>query len=198
MQPPQRYRRVILVAILMVVATISLCLWWLITHTTHPLPVTLPAEDEIEMMTATIDDSTEAMGISPLPTFVISPEDYGIILSALTPTEEYEYPAGWENMTVGRVEILKKGGKRLTIKFCEAGKNKLCFSVDGIRCMRGGEYKPVIVGDDLTMYTDESMVFYNILRGIHQKNVTGKESEELRSAVQWLQRSMGQQPPERR
>jgi hypothetical protein len=192
----QRYS-VIAVASLMVVATITVCLFWC-RHATPSLPVTLPAENEIEMMTATIDDSRESTGIEPTPTFIISPEHYGIILSALTPTQEYEYPASWEDMTVGRVEILKKGGKRLTIKFCEAGKNPLCFSVDGIRCRRGGEYKPTLVSDDFEGYDDESMDFYNILRGIHQKNVTGKESEEFTSAVQRLKRSMGQEPPEQR
>src|SRR6266571_1353761 len=130
MTPPHTVKSIILVAGLMAVATIGLCLLWFITHREQPLPVTLPAENEIEIMTATINDSRESMGIEPTPTFVIPPEHYAVILSAMTPSKRHEYPASWENMTVGRVEILTQDGTRLTIPFCEAGKNPLCFSVD--------------------------------------------------------------------
>ena len=197
MNARQKYS-IIAVASLMVVATISLCLFWYTWHGTQALPVTLPSEDEIEVMTATINDSRDSMGISPIPTFVIPPEHYAIILSALTPTERYEYPAMWEGMTVGQVEITTKDGKSLTISFCEAGKNKLCFSVDGIRCKRGGEYEPVVIGDDLKMWSDESMVFCNILNGIHETTTTGKESETLTTAIEMLQRSKGERPPKRK
>jgi len=198
MTTPPRYFRIILLATFAGVVAISFCIWWLSRQMKPLPPVELPSENEIESITARINDLEESMGILPIPTFNIPPEHFEIVLSALTPTKRYEYPASWEKLTLGQVEITTKGGQTIKISFCEGGDNSLCFSVDGIRCVRGGQYKPVFVSGDDEHYSDESTLFYNILRSIYQKTVKGKESDNLQRWVETLRRSKGERPPERR
>jgi hypothetical protein len=99
-------RTAILVATLMAVAAGVICLLWYLSQNTQPPSFTLPAEDEIAKMTATIHDRRDSMGIAPIPTFVIPQGHYATILGAMIPTDRREYPALWEDSTIGQVEIL--------------------------------------------------------------------------------------------
>jgi hypothetical protein len=182
-----RNRKIILLIALVAVASASLVLAWYITDRMRPLPVTLPSENEIERMTAEVFG--EEIGQPSIPTFVIPPKHYALILSAMTPTERRSFPGYPEDMTVGHLEIITKDGRRLTVRFYEDGQNPLCFSVDGIRCGRGGEYKPIYAGSDVG-YIDESIWLFTILLKIHLK-----EFADLTQMGQDLERSKGQRPP---
>lgn len=187
------------------VAAAAVLLCWLLkirTPSNESIPpassdqsVILPSIDQIEKITATIYDSKVSMGIEPIPAFDIAPEDYPIVLGALTPNQRHEFPDDWKNLKVGQVVITDKNNDSQAIEFYVAGNNKLHFCVDGVRCKRRGEFKPVVVGKDLKMYIDESMVFHNILKGLHEKARSGKSSDELSEAVLMLKRSKGLEPP---
>jgi hypothetical protein len=91
----------------------------------RPTAFALPSEGQIQKMTATFNDLSRSLGISPVPAFEVPRERYGVILSAMSPPKRYEYPAQWEWWTVGQVDVDTRDGKRLTIKFCDCGKNPL-------------------------------------------------------------------------
>jgi hypothetical protein len=164
----------------------------------RPELVSLPGVDEIERMTAELYDTTDSFGIQALPEFAIPQEDRGLILSALTPAQRERTLASTKDVALGRISIVTKNGETKNVVFFAFGKNVLIFSVNGLSCMRGGEFRPYIIRGDYEGYLDESINLCFMLRGIHDKMVSGIESEPLKTSVSWLRRSKGEIPPEQR
>lgn len=161
------------------------CLFLVWLHTTKESSVTLPAENDIKRMVAWADDHN--MGIRPLPEFSINPKYFSVILSALSPAEKYDYPAGWDEQILGHLAIETKAGRTINIAFCESGQNPLCYRINEVRYKRAGEYKPI---DDAGVYIDESLVFYSILRAI--KTEEEQNSSDLKRQIDYLRRSKGE------
>jgi hypothetical protein len=104
--------------------------------------VNLPTEEEIDTISARLDDANDVIR-EPIPEFTIPRDHVPLILAALNPVEKSDYPAVWDERTLGHLTITTKTGRQIHIAFCFAGHNPLCYSVDGVRCLRGGKYQPV-------------------------------------------------------
>jgi hypothetical protein len=195
---PRIHKSVILFIALIILPAVGACILFVSSRGPRPAVFTLPSEGQIQKMSATINDVSWYNGVSPVPTFDVPSKHYALVLSAMTPAERHEYPAPWDAVTVGQLDVDTKDGRRLTIKFCDCGKNPLCFSIDGTRFVRGGAYQPIVVIGNDKMYSPESMLFCEILRAIHRESVSQKPLNGLKRCAEELERTKGTREPERR
>jgi hypothetical protein len=135
----------------------------------------------------------------PVPPTKVPREYVPKILNALRPILVHQYPHQWDEWTtLGKVTINKRDGTKVEILFPMCGQNPLCYKYNGVRCMRGGQYEPVM---DLTEggvrfgYGDESLMFANVIREIHREVTKSKKSEMLTDMFHDLERSAGKRPP---
>jgi hypothetical protein len=170
-------------------------LYW---RSSHLEVVTLPRADEIERMMAELYDTADSFGIQALPEFPVPREDRGDILSALTPTERETQLASAKDIPLGRISIVTQNHQTKDIVFVAFGKGPLVFSVNGLSCTRGGECRPYAFRGDYEAYLDESINLCSMLRGIHDRIVSGSESDALKTSIARLRRAKGEIPPERR
>ena len=78
------------------------------------------------------------------------------------------------------------------------GQNPLCYTYDGVRCMRGGPYEPV--SEDVRHgfkfgYGDESVMLANAILEIHRESINDQESQAVAEVLQDLERSAGKRLP---
>jgi hypothetical protein len=174
-------------------------LWFSIRTLNRPSAVVLPAAEEIDTLTAEIYDNQEKHGIPPIPEFAV-PEAYvPSILEAFRPAETYDYGAFYEkDFTIGQLTLTTKGGQIMKIKFCDGGKCPITFSVDGVRCVRRGAYKPIFIGKEFESYAGESLLLYSLLMSIHDEMVKGDGHSKVQRYLEDMQRSHGDRPPQRR
>ena len=159
--------------------------------------VSLPDAPAVESMTGEI---LELEGVtSTVPVTDIPPEYMPRLLDAFRPAVVHDYPGQWdESQTIGRLIIKTRDGRSIRVTFPFSGKTPLCFNVDGIRCMRGGEYEPIryiIIDGNRYGYSAECLVLANVIREVHREHVTGKRSESLDQYLEDLERSAGKRPP---
>jgi hypothetical protein len=128
-----------------------------------------------------------------VPEFVI-PDDYTArILDAFRPAEKGNYPPSWDREILGRLVVKKKAGGTITLMFPFSGKNPLCFTLDGVRCIRGGPYDPVFVGasESENVWATECGQLAGVLREINRQLTTGEKSDNLNRYFENLERSRG-------
>jgi hypothetical protein len=157
--------------------------------------VDLPADPDVESITATVY-AVDGFS-SAVPTFAIPGEYFVRLLSAIKPAETANYPASWDEDTMAILKIKTKTGQTNTITFCFPGKNRLCFQVDGVRCVRGGRYDPVFVGERHESWLPECCVLAGILAEIQHETLTGEKSAIVADRFEDLERSAGKRPPRR-
>jgi hypothetical protein len=164
---------------------------------TQPQVVELPAIEEIQSVTGALEEGSQ-FGV--VPEFPIPPEYVPRILAALTPAHRHDYAASRDDPPLGRLEIVTRTGQRIRVRFGYSGKNPLCFTIDGVRCIRGGRYKPVQVAPtrDEDVYTAECIDLECALWEIYWEQKSGKKREYLNQRLDDLERSAGQRAPERR
>jgi hypothetical protein len=133
----------------------------------------------------------------PVPPTEIPPDYIPKILEALRPVVVRNYPHQWDEWnTLGKMLIRRRDGTSVEILFPHCGQNALCYRYNGVRCMRGGQYEPVLdLGGDRFGYGDESLMFTNAIRGIYDEVTTGKKSQMLSDTLHDLERSAGKRPP---
>jgi hypothetical protein len=136
----------------------------------------LPTPEEIEKITVRINDNREHYGIAPIPEFSLHPRFFPIVLDSFTPAEtlRQEYGSVCEDtLTFGEFKLATKSGRIVTIVFCDSGKCRVAFTVDGLGCMRGGEYCPSSIKAGDKTYEAEGWLIYDLLRSIHDLQATG-------------------------
>lgn len=161
-------------------------------------PETIPlTEEDVESLVAEL---FEVDGFTrEVPPTEIPAEYVPKILDTLRPILVREYPRQWDEWaTLGKVTIRRRDGTSLEILFPHSGQNPLCYQYDGIRCMRGGQYEPVldlVEGGVRFGYGDESLMFANAIREIYHESKTGKKSQVLTEVLHDLERSAGKRTP---
>jgi hypothetical protein len=156
----------------------------------------LPGQDEIDSITARINDLTDNMGIRPIPAFTIPRDQIPTILAALTPAERAERLRrdAEHSAIIGHLTIRTKVGGNIEIDYYGMGQNPVVFSVDGAVCIRGGDYKPGYKTREFEMYTDESLLLYAIIEAIYRAEVKGFKTHVLPELIKQLRISTGKQP----
>jgi hypothetical protein len=109
------------------------------------------------------------------------------------------YPHQWDDWwTMGRLEVRTRDGQSIRIMFPQAGKNVLCFNLDGVRCRRGGRSGPVVHvadGKQLVGYLPENLALAEVIRLIRQEQTTREKSAALAELFEDLEQSAGKRPP---
>src|SRR5262245_1517866 len=166
--------------------------WWF----KRSLELSFPDDSEVESVIAEVlevDGVTRAVPPTTIPSSYVPR-----ILDSLRPPIRNEYPAAWDDETIGRVTINTRDGRSIRVTFPFSGKNPLCFRLDGICCRRGGSYVPdigLLHGVEHDRHAPECLFMANVIREIHEEQVTGKKSETLNEYFEQLERSAGKRPP---
>jgi hypothetical protein len=157
-------------------------------------PIILPAEDEVEFMTAYVEDLEKEMAIPPVPEFRVPPQYVPVLLNGLKPARRFggEWSSG--DVKIGGLVIHTKAGSAIHVEIYDIGKTVAGFSVDGVPCVRAGEHKPVFVCDEYQSYHDDSVLLTHIIREIHKELESGR-SDRLKGYIEDLERSKGERPP---
>jgi hypothetical protein len=162
---------------------------------THMSGPALPETNDIAVLTLDAR-AEEVVGPKPIPEFEAPRRVIPLVLSMFSPIRKEEYPTRWDQEPVGHVRITTTCGTTLAISVVDAGKNPLCFSVNGVRCVRGGRYRPYVIWGHEEDYVEEALLFCQIVRAVYQEATTGQPAAELQKYGEILQRSKGEQPPE--
>jgi len=189
-------RRAVLSLGLATAAVLAGLLYWAATRRDHTPGVCLPDADDVEVITAEINDHTDNMGIRPVPAFPVPREHFPLLLSVLTPAERNDrlrqaadvYPV------LGHLKVLTKRGEAIRIDYYWAGQNPLVFAVDGVLCQRGGEYMPGVLPDSEVMGIDESLLLYHVVYAIYSEGVKGHRTGRLDELRKQVERSTGRAP----
>jgi hypothetical protein len=150
-------------------------------------------------ITAELFDPGHDKIFEPIPPFTVPVDYHAAVLGALSPTMVKEYPARWdETRTFGQLILTTKDGGQMVVRFCHAGKGRLCYQIDGKRHVRGGTYEPLSIGKDgYKSFCDESIALCELLEWLAKPQSDPKRAGKLRRQIDMLKRSRGELPPER-
>jgi hypothetical protein len=166
--------------------------WVVLSRPSVPTPEPIPEVAEVDSITARLPDLKESLGLPPVPEFKIPRDCVPIILNLLTSAEPDKNPPRPEHVwSVAHLTIATKAGKKLTVDIHSEGQNPLCFSLNGVRCRRGGDYFPLRVEANYEMGVDEGNVLVYMLWAMHQEEAKGKKSETLDHYLRLLEKSTG-------
>ena len=184
-------RRTLLLAVI-IASCLTVFLLWIGGQFSQATAPTLPDASEIENISAEL---FETQRLKPaVPSFVVDSRYYAIILSALRPAQRYDYPDSWDNQSLGAFIIKSKAGTTHRVKFCAAGHNPTTYLLDGVHCIRGGEYYTSINPREFVC-VDEGIILQSIVWEIYQTQKTGRASDELQTLIQFMERSRGERQP---
>jgi hypothetical protein len=195
----QKCLLILLIAGVVVAASVLLLMVFL--RAKQPEMVPLPAEEDVDTLTVSVHDLLESMGIPPVPEYDVPREYIPVLLSGVTPARTMggRTPLNPRiNPILGEMTIKTKAGASIYISIHDLGKTVAGFTVDGVQCVRDGEYKPIFVCQEYQSYTAESLLLCEIIRGIYEEQQAQKKSNELSRRIDELQRSIGEKLPERR
>jgi len=161
--------------------------------------IPLPGPSELESITVGLDDQWENMAMPPLPDYSVPRKYFSLILSTLTPAVRDRTSVSPETFaevcpTIGHLALKTKNGKRIFIEIYFMGQNPNCFSVDGIRCFRGGDYMPGIRAET-DMGVAEGILLAQIIREIHRTDIKGEKSEGMKDYLRLFKKATGRDPP---
>jgi hypothetical protein len=134
---------------------------------------------------------------SGIPPFTIPPQHVVPLLDVFRPAVAYEYPASVDSEVVARITVLATDGRRTIVVVPFVGKTQLHFTVDGVRCMRGGRYDPIVVVPEDIRHAGlaaESILLAELLTAIHAEGAAGTTTTPSEVFAD-LKRSAGRLPP---
>jgi hypothetical protein len=170
--------------------------WMIAWREKPPTVIELPSARQVEKLTAQlfmVDDWPS----EPLAEFTVPEKYIGVMLDALNPAETWRNPPRQKFLLpLGELNLLTKQGTRIKIVLLHYGQNPVSFEVDGVICMRGGEYRPVAGSGDTEVFSDESLAFCNLVRDIALEANRGKQHRGVGNLIDQLRRSRGELPPE--
>jgi hypothetical protein len=132
----------------------------------NPKPPQLPSSAEVTTMIVAIKD----LGVGETGEFRIPGNYHSEILSTLAPVCVDTANDPWDQ--IGSVELKCKDGRTILIHVYDGGVNRLHFSINGVRCFRGGEYLRIEGGN----FLDEARAFLGALK-VFALNSTNPEMQ---------------------
>jgi hypothetical protein len=185
------------VAALVLVASAAAGAWWAWRSGGNSAAPVLPPDEDVVSVTATLNDGGPYPVTPAVPEFPVPRKYMGTVLAALRPATARDGAVLGEQkgVTLGVLKVTTRQGQTLTIPWYVFGKYKLCYAVDGVRCVRGGAYKPLCVDGEDEFYGDEATALSAIIYLIHEEQSTGKVPDKLQNAIEDLERSRGERPP---
>lgn len=131
-----------------------------------PTTVDLPSSSQIASMRAEV--KAELFKDADVAPFEVPPEHYAAILRAFTPAVKAKPEVGSFGAPIAIISIRATNGQTHQLEVPWSGQNPLAFTVDGLLCYRGGEYRQrnVMTKEDTVVFPDESVELYNYLREI--------------------------------
>jgi hypothetical protein len=155
-------------------------------------PFPLPDVTQIERVTARLFN-VEGFGIEPVPEFEVARQHFSTLLGAISPAEKSTFGHGFN--PIAELAITTKGGEKLAILVREAGINPVCFTVNGVDCIRGGPFQPLVVPpSDGNWHADESMVLAGAISEMHREKLKLKQRSRLKRRIKQLEISRGARP----
>jgi hypothetical protein len=159
------------------------------------LQVQLPRDDDIVTLKATLFKSPWTSG--PVAEFAIPPRYIPKIMAAFRTAEPEEYKI-LEGDPLGRLLLTTKGGGTVEIELFFYGKAPTHFSVNGVLCVRRGDFKPaIIVGENDEVFIPEGSALAEVIGEIHAECKFGTANERLKQCLDYLEMSRGERLPER-
>lgn len=151
-------------------------------HGRSSTPVSAPIPSLAKIEDIEYDFFGESRGLPNRLGCRIPKEHHGFVMQCLSPSEPSEGAARMVRglPLVGELRILGTNGRVMRVTFVDAGKNPLCFSVDGVAYLRGGKDYLHYRRDHLDYYgideeaIDEALAFSHKLRDFSSS--TGKDS----------------------
>jgi hypothetical protein len=158
-------------------------------------PIALPSDSDIGQMTASVMLPERVRKMSE--EFIV-PQNYVPrimeVFRGAHATSDYES----EPQILAVLKLRKTSGESVEITVPQVGQNRLEFTIDGVECVRGGDYCPVNVqpqGDG--MYLMECDFVALALVKIYQEQRTNEPSDRIERIFEELERSLGKRPPRR-
>jgi hypothetical protein len=185
-----------ILVLLIVLATGPLAVsagWWLLRERGEPQTVYFPADEEVAEVTASLTGTHKLTSV--VPEFTVPAEYVPRILAPFRPAKKHDYSAELDEFTMARLVIRTKAGQTITITVPNSDKNKLCYRLDGIRCVRGGQYGAVLdsdQGDGLAI--PESGFLSCSIAEMWNEQKSGEKSKQLQLYLEFLERSIGARP----
>lgn len=166
----------------MIASAISIFAWWHGRPT--PRSVKLPSAAEIESIEVAIWG--EQIGRKDVINCAVDKSDFDLVLRCLSPSVISDEARGMLRLPrLGELTIRTQNGRTYRVVFVDAGKNPLCFSLDGVACIRGGPSYQGYEEDHRELYgidaphIDESWAFADRLIGICGSEVDGHSDAVL-------------------
>jgi len=165
-------------------------------HLTPDLPSDLDVS-HLEMEVYAMDGQINGIPRTRIPDKYIAQ-----ILTLFQPVTMSDYPAEWNrSFAIGKLIIETRQERYIEILVVAPGKWPLCFSINGVRCIRGGDCRPIVdivIDGQQYGYADEGGLLRCVFEEIYREQVTGKESEKLQDYFMDLARSAGKLPPRKK
>jgi hypothetical protein len=179
------------------VAILLFVVLWLTAKQNSPTPIELPLPGEVDMLTAEVHD-IKGLSRGRVPEFALPNRYIRDILGILAPAVPWsEHPSEHLLVPLANLNIRTKTGAFMAIVVLHYGQMPACFSIDGVICMRGGQYSPVArTGDDFDVYSDESLAFCTLIRDISLEAKGQRQERGVNNMLDQLRRSRGELPPE--
>ncbi|MDR3620696.1 MAG: hypothetical protein P4L85_15195 [Paludisphaera borealis] len=144
-----RFRHLLLTVLASILA-LGLTIVWLLNSRTSA-SADLPDAVEVEVMEVSL--RVREFGLADVTNCRIDEKHFATVLDCLKPSESSAFA---REMTVfpnmGEIRIRMKNGRTRRVDFVDAGKNPLCFMVDGAAFLRGGHDYPNYREDHLRLY----------------------------------------------
>jgi hypothetical protein len=159
--------------------------------------VALPDVTQVQKITARIyDQAKHDFYIDPVPEFEVPREHFSTLLDAISPAEKSSFGRGFG--AIGEMAITTSHGEAFQIVLRWAGVNPVCFTVNGVDCIRGGTFQPLIVPQsDGNWHADESALLAPLIRDIYREKVNPKQVTRLKRLIEQLEISRGARPSEK-
>jgi hypothetical protein len=149
----------------------------------------IPQAADVESITAHVPKDKE-FAIVKVPRFTVPRKYVPVVLAAMSPAKSSDWPAEWDQFRMAELTVRTKAGQLLHVHVCDAGKNPLCFSLNGIRRVRGGPYEPLRLGGG-EVYASEGHLLTYLLYLIHQEQTGKGDQERIGVVISRLDQSAG-------
>ena len=154
---------------------------------TLPTP-SLPEDSEVRSITASLYNFPAQA--PDVPEYTIPSEYIPVVLKFFHPVEQHKHPANAHD--IGTLHILTQSGESSELRFFYWGDGEpVLFSLQGVQCIRGGQFINTGRGEMAPKYLTESLTIDGVLRELHQQTIKGVKSSRLDEYISLLERSAG-------
>src|SRR5262249_49646800 len=148
-----------------------------------PVLVDLPADGEIEVITACVNDPRDVKVATNTPDFTLPARYIPKLMKAFRPAIRIDNirDETWEKVypRIGAMTLHTASGKTIRIQIYDSGKTVAAFRVDGVPCACGAKR---------TTHWPEASLVCQILSEIYAEQLTCKKSDKLPYFITMLER----------